>query len=102
MAWMVATVQAHCWACGLVRMPSTAIDLRVCGNQRALSTYGFDCPSCRQRIETPACEHAIAALYSVGVRATVWHVPAEALEAHDGPPLSVDDLLDLHEQLAAI
>ena len=31
--------------------------------------------------------------------ATVWEVPAEALEVHEGPRLSYDDLLDFALQL---
>jgi len=31
---------------------------------------------------------------SGGVRAVVWEVPGEALEVHDGPALTYDDLLD--------
>jgi hypothetical protein len=27
------------------------------------------------------------------------HIPAEALEVHAGPPLTIDDLLDFHRQL---
>jgi hypothetical protein len=38
---------------------------------------------------------------SGGVKATVWEVPAEALEPKAGPALSYDDLLDFVLQLEA-
>ena len=49
----------------------------------------------------------MALLISGGVAAETWQIPAEALEDHDGPALSYDDLLDLalwlegHDHLAA-
>ena len=39
---------------------------------------------------------------SGGVKATVWEVPAEAMEPKAGPTLSYDDLLDFALQLGTV
>jgi hypothetical protein len=96
------SIFGSCWACGQVKFTVDAIELHYCDNAPHLSVYRFVCPSCRQQIEKPACLHAIEALMSVGVRPIRWSLPAEALEAHDGPPLTPDDVLDLHQQLEAM
>ena len=67
--------------------------LKVC-NHAPLSYYAFRCPRCVEEIRKPADDHIISLLVSGGVRATNWAVPAEALEAHSGPVISYDELLD--------
>jgi hypothetical protein len=51
---------------------------------------------CHRRIQKCADERAIELLIAEGVTPCRWELPAELLEAHDGPPLNLDDLLDLH------
>jgi hypothetical protein len=48
-------------------------------------------------VEKPADERVIRLLLSGGVMPMLVHVPAEALEAHSGPPINHDDLLEFHE-----
>lgn len=100
--WPGGTVFASCPGCGQVRLTSRQIEVHICENQPELSVYRFDCPSCRRTVEKPACLHVTQELLSVGARGVVWKIPAEALERHVGPPLTADDLIDLHEQLAAL
>lgn len=103
----MATIKASCPTCGEVEMTSADIRLMVC-NHAPLSYYAFDCPNCRDEVRKPADDHVISLLISGGVKATVWEVPAEALEPKVGPRLSYDDLLDFalhlanHDRLAAL
>jgi hypothetical protein len=54
------------------------------------------CPACRVVIAKPADERIVRLLLSGGVQAELWEPPAELLEPRDGPPITYDDLLDLH------
>ncbi len=89
----MTTIKASCPCCGEVELTSPDVRLMVC-NQPSLSYYAFDCPTCETEVRKPADDHVVALLVSGGVPATVWDLPAEALEAKAGPPLSYDDLLD--------
>jgi hypothetical protein len=89
----MTTIKASCPACGEVELTSADVTLMVC-NQATLSYYTFGCPKCTDDVRKPADDHVISLLMSGGVRAVVWEVPGEALEVHDGPALTYDDLLD--------
>ncbi len=56
--------------------------------------FRFTCPACGH--ESGGCLGAddLELLRSKGVTGIV--VPAEGFESHDGPPLELDDLIDLH------
>ena len=90
----MTTIKASCPTCGEVELTSADIALMVC-SYAPLSYYAFHCPSCLDEVRKPADDHVISLLMSGGVEATVWEVPEEALEAHTGPAISYDDLLDL-------
>ena len=53
-------------------------------------------------IRKPAASDVITLLQSGGVLAEVWSVPAEAMERHNGPTISYDDVLDFALRLQAI
>jgi hypothetical protein len=90
----VTTIKASCPTCGEVELTSADITLMVCSHA-PLSYYAFTCPGCVDEVRKPADDHVISLLMSGGVKATVWEVPDEALEAKTGPTLNYDDLLDL-------
>jgi hypothetical protein len=89
----MTTIKASCPACGEVELTHADIRLEVCSHA-PLSFYAFDCPSCVSEVRKPADSHVISLLISGGVSASVWEIPAEALEEHHGAPLGYDDLLD--------
>ena len=105
-----AIVKATCPTCGDVTLTPTDFRLRVCSIVEA-STYHFTCPRCEEVIVKPAADgRVVTLLQSVGVPTVLWEPPAELEETHAGPPLTMDDLIDLHllldrpdwaEQLAA-
>jgi hypothetical protein len=93
---MHSIVQATCPRCGDVELAPDQLQLRVCSTAAA-STYVFTCLRCEQIIVKPAADGRIVTLLqSVGVPTTFWDLPAELDEAKDGPPLTVDDLIDFH------
>ncbi|MCU0265531.1 MAG: hypothetical protein MUC45_05335 [Actinomycetia bacterium] len=102
----MTTIRATCPTCGDVELKPSDLRLVVC-SRAEWSTYAFDCPACADEVKKPADEEVVALLVSGGVQAQTWHIPAEALEAHPGPALTYDDLLDFalwldeHDALAA-
>jgi hypothetical protein len=94
----MTTIKATCPGCGEVDLTADDILLRI-GATRGVNTYGFSCPNCGIFVEKPADERVIRLLLSGGVMPMLVHVPAEVLEARDGPPLTHDDLLAFHELL---
>ncbi len=96
----MTTIKASCPSCGEVELTPADVALVVCSHA-PLSYYAFHCGGCAEEIRKPADDHVVALLVSGGVPAQVWELPAEALEAHTGPRLSYDDLLDFALQLGA-
>lgn len=94
----MTTIKASCPACGEVELTSKDVTLMVC-NYAPQSYYTFVCPKCTDTVKKPADDHVVSLLMSGGVRAEVWELPAEALEAKTGPTLTYDDLLDFALQL---
>ena len=95
----MTTIKATCPACGEIDLTAEDILLRIGGNKTS-NTYGFSCPTCTEFVEKPADERIVRLLLSGGVMPVLVHVPAEALEHREGPPISHDDLLVFHEMLA--
>jgi hypothetical protein len=91
-------IKASCPACGEVELTPADVALMVCSHA-PLSYYAFTCNGCGDEVRKPADDHIVSLLVSGGVPATVWEVPGEALEAHEGARLSYDDLLDFALQL---
>jgi hypothetical protein len=96
---METIVKATCPACGDVELAPEELKLRVCSMPDA-STYHFVCTNCRQIVvKSAADERVVQLLSSVGVPVVNWDLPAELSERHDGEPITLDELIDLHELL---
>jgi hypothetical protein len=91
----VTTIRATCPTCGEVELTPDDIELRVCTHAPA-SYYQFVCPLCSEEVQKPADDRVVQLLISGGVPATVWELPQEFRETHEGPILTTDDLLDFH------
>jgi len=91
MTWIEAT----CPTCGTVECTPAMFELAVC-DQKESSYYVFECPECTERVQKHAEARVIELLIAEGVKPRVWSLPAEILETHAGPALTVDDLLDFH------
>jgi hypothetical protein len=87
-----------CPSCGDVSLVSDDLELWVC-SRRVASYYRFTCPLCRNLIVKHAGDQVMNLLTGAGVVLLTWFYPAEWDEEHSGPPLTNDDLLDLHLSL---
>jgi predicted RNA-binding Zn-ribbon protein involved in translation (DUF1610 family) len=94
----MATIKATCPLCGEVDLTAAEVALRM-GASYPRNTYCFSCPDCGDFVEKAADERVVKLLLSGGVMPTLINVPAEAMEAHEGPPITHDDLLTFHEML---
>jgi predicted RNA-binding Zn-ribbon protein involved in translation (DUF1610 family) len=88
-------VKATCPTCGDVELAPNELELRLC-SAPAASTYVFTCPKCEKIIAKSASDGRVVTLLgTVGVPTVHWDLPAELSERRDGPPLTLDDLIDL-------
>ncbi len=62
-------------------------------------TYSFVCPSCDDLVEKPADRKIVTLLKSVGVDVAERSESADLERRPDGPPFTLDDLIDFHELL---
>jgi hypothetical protein len=86
-------LSVFCPSCGEVDLTSDQLWL-VIANVASRSHYRFRCSSCEQSVTRHADETVVALLAPL-VAVEELEIPAEALESHDGPLLTTDDLLDL-------
>jgi hypothetical protein len=91
----MTTIRAQCPSCGDVRLTAQDLTVRVCSDDDR-GSYHFRCPGCDAPVAKPASDHIVELLVSSGVPLEMWRRPAELLEAHTGPALTPDDLLDFH------
>ena len=91
-------VQADCPTCGEVLERASAL---VCGVSEAEETAlcEFPCPGCDRLLLLPLARTEIPTLVLLGARKG-RSLPFELLEAHSGPAVSWDEVLDLHLELA--
>lgn len=92
-------IRVRCTACGReTDLPPQQILLEVAVPPTAHGRYSFDCPSCGARVQRLADERAIKLLEAGGVEPSATEPHPE--QPPGGPPLTADDLIDLHELLA--
>jgi hypothetical protein len=91
----VTTIRANCPSCGDVQLKASDLTVRVCSDDER-GSYCFRCPDCEMPVAKDASRRIVDLLVGSGVRMQVWRLPAELREAHDGPTLEHDDLLDFH------
>ena len=106
-------IRANCPGCGEVDLTPPDVTLRITRAADGLvgdgSTYRFLCPDCFELVTKPA-DSRIAQLLSTGgvpieESGDLDHFletlrPPHPEQPAEGPQLTVDDLLDLHELLA--
>lgn len=77
-------------------MSATAVSLAV-REETGEGNYRFVCPQCEQVVVKPADRKIVTLLLSAGVDVEQAQPDPDHLEARpDGPPLTLDDLIDLH------
>ena len=96
---MATVIKASCHDCGDVELAID--DLAGAGLHRATTqgSYVFRCPTCQMSVVKPAEQRIVDLLVASGVELIEWRLPAELFEAHEGAPISHDDLIDFHRLL---
>lgn len=98
------TIRVSCPECGTVELTPGDIQLTVVRTAAQSvapdSRYAFECPTCTQVVEKPADERVAELLATGGVPTEVVSTPVVSTPVHPerhpgGPPLDMDDLLDL-------
>lgn len=95
------SVRVNCPDCGDVSIENEAITLRPCVDDATRTVYNFRCPKCGRQV-AKRCVPIVAGLI-IGlsdVTIAPWFLPAELFEEHDGPPITVDDVIDFHEAIS--
>lgn len=91
-------IRATCLTCGEVELGVADVTLTaLVGAEHGF--YSFLCPLCTEVVTKPADQRVIGLLIGGGVPLRTYQAPLEFLEEHTGPPLTHDDLLDLHNAL---
>jgi hypothetical protein len=94
----VATIRASCPTCGDVELTTRDVSVQVCADNNQ-GGYTFLCPLCAMAVAKQAEQRIIDLLVSSGVRMTLWTLPAELHESHEGRPITWDDVLEFHDLL---
>ena len=91
-------VKSRCWRCGEVDLSLGDIILVEHGDGEGVF-YTFICSCCGDPQAYPADSRFVDFMCMNGSEPILLKPPIDYKEALDGPPLSWDDLLDLHQQL---
>jgi hypothetical protein len=95
---MATVIKASCQECGDVELGVSELRVRVC-TADTQGTYVFRCPTCQMSVAKPAEQRIVDLLVASGVELIEWRLPAELFEAHQGEPITHDDLIDFHHLL---
>lgn len=88
------------YGCGSVSFEVEDLTVRVCIDTNE-ATYLYRCPECRMVVTRDVHRSLRELLINSGARVESWFLPSELFEPHDGPPISVDDVIDFHQALNA-
>lgn len=93
----MSTIRTTCPVCGDddVLLYSEDVTVMVC-RSNSTSNYSFMCPTCDGIVIKPAEPRVVDLLISTGVRVDIIEIPLEMEESHSGPPISHDDIIELH------
>jgi hypothetical protein len=96
----MTSIRTNCPRCGEVEMRADVISLAV-DPEAEEGVYSFVCPVCEDVVEKPADRKIVSLLRSVGVEITEQaeaqaSLPLEFEERPEGPPITIDDVIDFH------
>ncbi len=92
-------IKASCPSCGDVELTLSDLKVMVCSTDGRAS-YNFRCPKCTFRVSKAAEKAVVDVLLSSGVTMSFWRLPLELDEEHVGGPISYDDLMEFHYEIA--
>jgi hypothetical protein len=91
-------IQVVCHDCGPVELAAADVQVRVCVEDNT-GSYNFECPSCRRIVVRSAEPRIVDMLASDGVKVTIWQLPHEVFEVHEGPNITEGDIEAFHKLL---
>ena len=92
----MTSIRTNCPRCGEVEMDASLVLLTLHGDSGE-GTYSFVCPVCEEVIEKPADRKIVTLLRSAGVETAEGQGEAVPEESRpDGPPFTLDDVIDFH------
>jgi hypothetical protein len=96
-------VRAACPTCGPVLVDGELLrcEMEPAAPKPSRGLCELICPGCSRALLFPTAAAVLKALFEGGVQHSSGAVPFELLEAHTGPALSWDDLLDFKLALDA-
>lgn len=92
----MTTIKTNCPACGEVDLTPDDIELHPGPEAGEGSFYAFGCPDCRLVVRKQADERVVRLLVSAGVSRVLPPAPRRPAD----PPVTYDDVLDMHALLA--
>ena len=99
---MIAIIRATCRQCGVITLTAAQVQAKIieAGDQdETQRSFSFSCPLCKAETVSPTDRDTVLKLAAVGVKVHHVRIPEEAREGHDGPSLTLDDLIDFHCRL---
>ena len=94
----MTTIKLTCEGCGKIELAPWDIHVRFRLDDEQWSYY-FQCPHCGLRDNKQINGHMGRLLERSGCDCEPWTWPAELDEPHTGPPITLDDLIDLMVEL---
>lgn len=93
--------RAFCDKCGEVRIPYSALTIRVCVETRD-AEYRFVCPDCTLIQVSVIHPSKLRGMLSQPLTIEWFYLPRELSEPHDHPPLTLDDVADFRRELESL
>jgi hypothetical protein len=92
----MTSIRTNCPRCGEVEMRADVISLAL-EQDSGEGVYSFVCPVCEDVVEKPADRKIVTLLRSVGVEITEREAAEVEPESRpEGPPITIDDVIDFH------
>ena len=91
----MTSIRTKCPHCGEVEMQARGVLLTV-EPASGEGTYTFVCPLCDQVVEKPADRRIASLLMSIGVEVEERDGQVVDESRPEGPPLTLDDVIDFH------
>jgi predicted RNA-binding Zn-ribbon protein involved in translation (DUF1610 family) len=85
-------IRTRCPSCGEIELGANEVALHLLADDPESAFYDFVCPTCSALVRKPADDQVAQLLIGGGVGVVIEHPHPE--RAPDGPPLTIDDVLD--------
>lgn len=95
----MALTFAKCKDCGRIEVKAPEVKVLVCAEVGDVA-YSTICPVCSMIIRRDLTTYAMNILLRQGAVITRYCMPPELQEEHEGDPITWDDVLTFHNELA--